>query len=261
MYVSMPPGKIETSPHEQYVGGDDGDGMTPGGSTTAVYVSHTFPPPSPIGMSHGDEEMICDNAPLPSNPFDSPPEPYDTKPNVAPSSERALDDSRHMEEEEYRLSEWTGFGGDIEMNDTTREATDVPQDAPIKIKRSRGHPAGRKRKVKRKVTQEVINTRILRSQASSAAHGEVAKHDYDVVEVTVSPRKVVARPPPSKMREVSPTPVRPAAGPSRSIEAPSKPTQPSPSQDEVCILTRLTETTKYLAKGCKNGDDGMDVQA
>jgi len=110
------------------------------------------------------------------------------------------------------------------------------------------------------VTQEVINTRILRSQASSAAHGEVAKHDYDVVEVTVSPRKVVARPPPSKMREVSPTPVRLAAGPSRSIEAPSKPTQPSPSQ-EVSMLTRLTEITKYLAKGCKNGDDGMDVQA
>jgi len=115
--------------------------------------------------------------------------------------------------------------------------------------------------VKRKVTQKVINTYILWSQASSATHGEVAKHDYDVVEVTVSPCKVVAHPPPSKMLEVSPTPVQPAAGPSRSIETPSKPTQPSPSQDEVSILTRLMETTKYLAKGCKNGDDGMDVQA
>jgi len=28
----------------------------------------------------------------------------------------------------------TGFGGDIEMNDTTRKATDMPQDAPIKTK-------------------------------------------------------------------------------------------------------------------------------
>lgn len=234
-----------------YMPSGNENSRTPGVSTPA-HMPHAFP---------GDEEFVCDNTPLPSSPSEPPPDTYDTRSNVAPSSEHALEHNRNMEEEGSDFAEWTGFGDDIEMNDTPRGATNMSQDPPMKTKRSRGRPSGSKCKVKKKARQQVINTRILRSQASSATHGKVAKHDYDVVEVTVSPRKVVARPTPSQMHEVSLTPVQLVAGPSMSIEAPPKSTPPSPSLDEVYMLTRLTNTIKCLAKGCKDGDDGMDVQA
>jgi len=208
---SVKPGKI-TPPLDLHIG--ENSWLS---SPFQIPASPILPPPSPISMPH---DMLDHQQESPINKSTSLPSSHShdllhipgAEQTDAPSGEGTSDVNMNITEDNTHFDEWTGFGDAGKMDNTRNDAINASQDTPIKKNQYRGRPVGSKNKGKRKATHEVTNTRILRSKTSPAAHAtsgkrESGKHDYDMVEVTISPRKVAARPPPSRMREASPKPV------------------------------------------------------
>ncbi|KAI6137532.1 hypothetical protein BKA82DRAFT_4023802 [Pisolithus tinctorius] len=133
-------------------------------------------------------------------------------------------------------------------------------DIPPVNQRSGRDPGGRQKGKGVATTKEFITTQLLQSQKSSGTPQTVLAHDFDMINVTVSPRKrTIARTLPEGMREVSPMP-----GPSniaQPLTSTNTQTQITLDSEEVAtFLKTIPGIVRSLAKGCKDGADGINEQ-
>ncbi|KAI6096129.1 hypothetical protein F5141DRAFT_1067851 [Pisolithus sp. B1] len=143
-----------------------------------------------------------------------------------------------------------GTGHPLQTDDDVHHLIKVSQDPPT-TKRSRGCPAGSKKKGGEKQTQrgpEFVTTRVMRSQK----HNSSSELQYDKVVVTVSPRKnpMVASGHSQHLDKVSPTISRPVAGPSSCITPTIENSSSSSSSDEATKdeFIKLCSTLKDVKK-------------
>ncbi|KAI6140015.1 hypothetical protein BKA82DRAFT_4364399 [Pisolithus tinctorius] len=147
-------------------------------------------------------------------------------------------------------------------DDETATHGDIPPvaDDPPANKRSGRDPRGRQKGKGVATTKEFITTQLLQSQKSSGTPQMVLAHDFDMINVTVSPRKhTIARTLPQGMREVSPMP-----GPSnitQPLASTNTQTQITLDSEEVAtFLKTIPGVVRSLAKGCKDRAEGINEQ-
>ncbi|KIN95512.1 hypothetical protein M404DRAFT_935427 [Pisolithus tinctorius Marx 270] len=147
-------------------------------------------------------------------------------------------------------------------DDETATHGDIPPvaDDPPANQRSGRDPGGRQKGKGVATMKEFITTQLLQSQKSSGTPQMVLAHDFDMINVTVSPRKhTIARTLPEGMREVSPMP-----GPSnitQPLASTNTQTQITLNSKEVAtFLKMIPGIVRSLAKGCKDRAEGINEQ-
>lgn len=148
--------------------------------------------------------------------------------------------------------------GDDEMA-THGDIPPVADDPPAN-QRSGRERGGRQKGKGVATTKEFITTQLLQSQKSSGTPQSELAYDFDMINVTVSPRKrTIARTLPEGMQEVAPTP-----GPSKinqPLTSTNTQTQMTLDSEEVAtFLKTIPGVVRSLAKGCKDREDGINEQ-
>ncbi|KAI6022647.1 hypothetical protein EDC04DRAFT_2606944 [Pisolithus marmoratus] len=147
------------------------------------------------------------------------------------------------------------------LTDGPHDQINISLDPPT-TKCSRGHPAGSSKKGKAKQTErgpEFITTHVLQSKA----HHPSSELQYDKVVVTISPCKkpMVTSGCSQQLHDVSPTILRPTAGPSHSskltIQTASTPSDEAIQDDVPSVLKNLPAVLHSLAK--KSIGDEEDI--
>ncbi|KAI5985431.1 hypothetical protein F5J12DRAFT_787391 [Pisolithus orientalis] len=132
-------------------------------------------------------------------------------------------------------------------------------DPPVNQQSGR-EPGGRQKGKGVATTKEFVTTQLLQSQKSSGTPQTELAHNFDMINMTVSPRKcTIARTLPEGMWEVSPMP-----GPSninQPLMSTNTQTQITLDSKEVAtFLKTIPGVVQSLAKGCKDREEGINEQ-
>ncbi|KAI6025436.1 hypothetical protein EDC04DRAFT_2899877 [Pisolithus marmoratus] len=151
------------------------------------------------------------------------------------------------------------------LTDGPHDQINISLDPPT-TKRSRGRPAGSSKKGEAKQTErgpEFVTTHVLQSKA----HHPSSELQYDKVVVTISPRKkpMVTSGRSQQLRDVSPTILRPTAGPSHSskltIQTANTPSDEAIQNDVPSVLKDLPAVLHSLAKKSIGDEEDIVEQA